>query len=312
MNISIVMTTYNGQEHIIEQMESIKNQTRTPDEVLIFDDQSSDNTVSIIRNYIEENNLENWVIKINTVNKGWAQNFFDGMREATGDIIFLSDQDDIWTKNKISDMSKVMNDFPEIDVLSGNWLSKLEGKVGILSRLYYFVEKIKMTNNGKLVKQKFRDDEAYDRPGWTYCYRNTFFHGIEKYYDGSSHDGFLCRYSVFKGSFYKLNVLTGYFRRHVKSTTSYDTQIKLDNVQKEISLSDSKIIIIQSLVNFLENTEGDQTIINSLKTRTIYFEKRKDYIRKKSIYLFIKISLKYYRYSNLVFKIKDFMYLIRK
>lgn len=306
------MTTYNGQEHIIEQMESIKNQTRIPDEVIILDDQSSDDTVNIIQNYIEKNSLENWGIKINSVNKGWAQNFFDGMREATGDIIFLSDQDDIWTANKINDMSKVMEDFPQIDVLSGNWSSKLEGNVGFLSKLYYFVEKIKITNNGKLVKQQFRDDEAYDRPGWTYCYRNTFFHDIEKYYDGSSHDGFLCRYSVFKGSFYKLNVLTGYFRRHVKSTTSYDAQIKMDNVQKEISLSDSKIKIIQSLINYLEKSGGDQAIVDSLKIRMIYFEKRKDYIRKKSIYLFMKVSYKYWRYSNLVFKIKDFMYLIRK
>ncbi|AIS02791.1 MULTISPECIES: glycosyltransferase [Lactococcus] len=312
MNISIVMTTYNGQEHIIEQMESIKNQTRIPDEVIILDDQSSDDTVNIIQNYIEKNSLENWGIKINSVNKGWAQNFFDGMREATGDIIFLSDQDDIWTANKINDMSKVMEDFPQIDVLSGNWSSKLEGNVGFLSKLYYFVEKIKITNNGKLVKQQFRDDEAYDRPGWTYCYRNTFFHDIEKYYDGSSHDGFLCRYSVFKGSFYKLNVLTGYFRRHVKSTTSYDAQIKMDNVQKEISLSDSKIKIIQSLINYLEKSGGNQAIVDSLKIRMIYFEKRKDYIRKKSIYLFMKVSYKYWRYSNLVFKIKDFMYLIRK
>ena len=43
--ISVVMTTYNGEKHIIKQLESLKDQTKKPDEVLIFDDQSMDRTV---------------------------------------------------------------------------------------------------------------------------------------------------------------------------------------------------------------------------------------------------------------------------
>ena len=55
MKISVVMTTYNGEKYIKEQLTSLKNQTRVPDEVLIFDDCSTDNTVTIVRNFLIEN-----------------------------------------------------------------------------------------------------------------------------------------------------------------------------------------------------------------------------------------------------------------
>ena len=48
MKISVVMTTYNGEKYVEEQLDSIRVQTRKADEVLIFDDQSSDKTVKII------------------------------------------------------------------------------------------------------------------------------------------------------------------------------------------------------------------------------------------------------------------------
>ena len=101
MKISVVMTTYNGEKYVEEQLDSIRVQTRKADEVLIFDDQSSDKTVKIIQHYIDDNKLNNWKITVNAVNKGWRKNFFDGIQETSGDVIFLCDQDDIWVPDKI-------------------------------------------------------------------------------------------------------------------------------------------------------------------------------------------------------------------
>ena len=55
MKTSVVLSTYNGEQYIIEQLESIKNQTRIPDEVLIYDDCSTDQTVELVRNFIDKN-----------------------------------------------------------------------------------------------------------------------------------------------------------------------------------------------------------------------------------------------------------------
>ena len=54
MKVSVVLSSYNGEQDIIEQLQSINEQTRKPDEVLICDDCSTDGTVNLVQNYIEK------------------------------------------------------------------------------------------------------------------------------------------------------------------------------------------------------------------------------------------------------------------
>ena len=61
MTASIVMTTYNGEEHVEEQLQSLLNQSLKANEVLIYDDGSTDNTINIIRKFIASNDLsDSW------------------------------------------------------------------------------------------------------------------------------------------------------------------------------------------------------------------------------------------------------------
>jgi glycosyltransferase involved in cell wall biosynthesis len=108
MRTSVVMASYNGETHILAQMESIRNQSQPADEVIICDDGSSDRTVTIIQEYIEENRLDTWTLHRNETNKGFTMNFLDGAELATGDILFYSDQDDVWDKEKIRHMCRAM------------------------------------------------------------------------------------------------------------------------------------------------------------------------------------------------------------
>ena len=77
MKVSTVISTYNGSQFILEQLESIRTQTRPVDEVLIYDDGSSDDTVSKITAYLAKHNLTTWKIKQNKQNVGWRQNFMN-------------------------------------------------------------------------------------------------------------------------------------------------------------------------------------------------------------------------------------------
>lgn len=109
MRISVIMAAYNGARFIEEQLYSICHQSRTPDEVIILDDHSTDETVNIIKRFINDNDLAaSWKLFINDHNIGWRKNFFQGIEMATGDIIFFSDQDDIWMPNKIEIMTGAM------------------------------------------------------------------------------------------------------------------------------------------------------------------------------------------------------------
>ncbi|MCL2797670.1 MAG: glycosyltransferase [Firmicutes bacterium] len=88
-------------------LSSLLTQTRAPDEVLIFDDRSTDSSVQLIESFIKANCLD-WELHINESNKGWRFNFYDAVQRASGDIIFFADQDDIWCENKIEVMSGIM------------------------------------------------------------------------------------------------------------------------------------------------------------------------------------------------------------
>ena len=116
--MSVVMATYNGEKYIINQLESIRTQTRQADEVLIFDDNSTDHTSDIVRKYISDNDLVSWSIAINNENVGYKKNFYNGLRSAKGDYIFLADQDDEWMPTKIEVMTKIMAENPRIKSLN--------------------------------------------------------------------------------------------------------------------------------------------------------------------------------------------------
>ncbi|GAB6168227.1 glycosyltransferase family 2 protein [Clostridium carnis] len=99
---SVAMATYNGEKYIYQQLDSIFNQTRRPDEVIICDDCSTDNTVNIIKSFIDEHKLNScWHLYQNESNKGYIKNFLDCALMTSGDVIFYSDQDDLWDEKKI-------------------------------------------------------------------------------------------------------------------------------------------------------------------------------------------------------------------
>lgn len=97
MKISVAMCTYDGEKYVEEQIISILSQTIVPDEIVIFDDGSTDNTGRIIKA------VDNPIIKFhqNKVNVGVTKNFEQAIKGCSGDIIFFSDQDDVWLPNKI-------------------------------------------------------------------------------------------------------------------------------------------------------------------------------------------------------------------
>lgn len=97
------MATYQGEKYIRKQLESIFQQTITVDEIIIFDDNSTDNTLQIVKEFQTRNEID---IKLYTQphQQGYILNFASALREATGDIIFLCDQDDIWENTKVESM----------------------------------------------------------------------------------------------------------------------------------------------------------------------------------------------------------------
>ena len=94
--ITVCLATHNGEKYILEQLNSILLQLGEFDEIIISDDNSSDNTLSIINQIIDPRII---IYKNNFCNL--IKNFEFLITKASGDIIFLSDQDDIWDSEKV-------------------------------------------------------------------------------------------------------------------------------------------------------------------------------------------------------------------
>lgn len=100
MKISIALATYNGEKYLSEQLNSFVSQELQPDELIICDDCSSDNTLSIARAFAASAPFFVHIFS-NDKNLGYAKNFSQALENCTGDIVFLSDQDDVWFPSKI-------------------------------------------------------------------------------------------------------------------------------------------------------------------------------------------------------------------
>lgn len=101
--ISVCMATYNGSKYISEQLISILNEFNNEmDELIIIDDNSTDNTVSIIKGFVDKRIH----LYINNSNLGVNKTFEKCIKLAQNEYIFLSDQDDIWIEGRIEIMLK--------------------------------------------------------------------------------------------------------------------------------------------------------------------------------------------------------------
>ena len=117
MDISIIMATYNGEDYIREQLNSIVGYLKPRDELLISDDGSTDDTIQIIEEYV--NKYPN-VKLVYGPHDGTSMNFMSTVPKCNGDIVLFCDQDDIWMSEKIETIRSFFESHPDIQVVMHN------------------------------------------------------------------------------------------------------------------------------------------------------------------------------------------------
>lgn len=101
MYISIIITTYNAESYILETLDSLLNQTYKLYEVIVIDDGSTDNTISVVKNFILNNTLHNFrIISLSHVGRIAALNY--GIKAAYHNWIAIVDADDLWHVQKLA------------------------------------------------------------------------------------------------------------------------------------------------------------------------------------------------------------------
>jgi glycosyltransferase involved in cell wall biosynthesis len=112
MKTSVAMCTYNGSRYLRDQLESIALQTHLPDELIICDDGSTDETIPLVSEFSRRMEFPVRLFR-NREKLGPAKNFEKAISHCGEDIIILSDQDDVWKPKKIERLVKSFEEYPD-------------------------------------------------------------------------------------------------------------------------------------------------------------------------------------------------------
>jgi hypothetical protein len=124
--VSIAMCTYNGEAYLSDQLVSIVKQTQQPDELIVCDDGSTDNTLQILDQFSKEAPFPVRVYR-NQQRLGPTKNFEKALSFCSGDFIFLSDQDDVWMPQKVSRLLQALRNNPDAGYVFSDALIVDEG-----------------------------------------------------------------------------------------------------------------------------------------------------------------------------------------
>jgi glycosyltransferase involved in cell wall biosynthesis len=104
LSVSVALATYNGAQFVEQQVRSILEQTHPPDELVVSDDGSSDATVELVESAIAATGLPGLrvVILRSGERLGVVGNFARAIEATSGDLVALSDHDDVWQPNRLS------------------------------------------------------------------------------------------------------------------------------------------------------------------------------------------------------------------
>ncbi len=114
--ISVALCTYNGERFLGRQLASMQQQTRLPDELVVCDDCSTDSTIEILNGFAASSPFPVRITR-NDQNLGFVANFERAIRLCEGNLIALSDQDDIWYPTRLERSLQEFTAHPELGLV---------------------------------------------------------------------------------------------------------------------------------------------------------------------------------------------------
>lgn len=311
--ISIAMTTYNGEKYIEKQLESILNQTIKPDEVVIVDDCSSDNTVKLVTDFIENNNLSNWNIIRLSENYGFINSFNEAIKRVSGDIIFLCDQDDIWLKNKIQLMTELIDKNPNILCLASGFVKIDDNDNVIITKRNPF------SANNNLIRKRVKKNNCINidilevitynvSPGCTYAFKKE----IKKDFINSisdknflPHDWKINIIAALYDGLYFLNIPTIKYRIHQGNTLGLNRSLNIEdriNCCKKSSDERKYMEYIIKSISSRKNDINKEIIYKYIIKINKSLIERKIALKNRNICKLIYILFKYNLFKNRMYE----------
>ncbi|WP_280154574.1 glycosyltransferase family 2 protein [Piscinibacter sp. XHJ-5] len=151
MKVSVCLAAYNGERYIAEQLRSILAQLSPQDELIVCDDGSRDRTREVVAGIGDPR----VTLRTFTHNVGHVRNFERAIAAATGDLIFLSDQDDEWRADKVREVKRCFQENPRLQLVH-HALSTMDAEGRTLSPLWNPLREGPQGRAGFLLRQLVR------------------------------------------------------------------------------------------------------------------------------------------------------------
>lgn len=305
------MTTYNSERFVSEQLESFLRQERLPDELVVSDDASSDNTVGIVRDFATRAPFQVRLFK-NDHNLGVAKNFERAIAESTGDLIFLSDADDYWYPQKILLMARGLEQTPDaaFAISNADLVGERLDPLGVTTW-----KAIHRFSAGRAFSRKLAEGKIYSARipvrGCCMAFRSRFKELILPMPDGEkfrtlSHDHFIVRTIICSGAGGALLIrepLMAY-RRHPMQCTN----AQLTPVPKRAAYDSAKLHEPPYLLReVIERIEGQRAAAHcrnaSIRSSALYHWRARvnmppSFRRRLPVVMGEFLSWRYHRFSN--------------
>lgn len=296
--ISVVLSTYNGSKYIEKQLNSILNQTLLPDEIVICDDHSIDETYEIALSTLKQNQNINVIAHKNNNNVGWKTNFRNALLMTHGDIIFLCDQDDYWYPEKIEKMVKVFEDNTQIGILASNYTL-------VITEDYQPYTKTASSSANVSMKQFDTNFYMIDKPGCCMAFRRELVNWLEESYweESCAHDEYLWEIGEIFDKAYILDLPLMDYIRH-SSAATHKTSLSYTNRMNFIASKLDSIKRCQRIIeDHYSNVSDSATKINTVENCRKLLESEKAFLEQSNTKNLLQLlrNWKYYQHKTRIF-----------
>lgn len=309
LKISIAMCTFNGAYFLKEQLDSILYQTTLPDEMIICDDGSTDDTIKMVEQFQKHAPFLVKLYKNETLNPlGSTKNFEKAISLCSGDVILLSDQDDVWFSSKVEMLVReVVNG---ADIVFSN-AELVDENLKPLNRSLFDSLSLSMSEK-RLLKKENLFEVLIKRnivTGAAMAFSSKYLNLILPISNHWVHDGWIAILIAYQGRFKIIPQALFQYRQHGKNQIGAKKMSVFDKIRKSKETAD---IYYCNLLNCFQDVglrlkADSSNYVNNyhdyLLNQKILFVNKRTNIQKLRIFNFISFTVdlitgSYHKYSR--------------
>lgn len=302
MKTSVVIATYNGASFIQDQIRSIFHQTVKPDEIIIYDDCSTDDTLKKIEEVSIESDIPINIIT-NSINVGVSKAFERGVDVACGDLILFSDQDDYWIEDKIEIILSVFNKYNPCLIFSNAFI--VDSNLKLNGKTLWNMVGFKPSNLDDIIiynKLNLFDDLIKHNiiTGMTMACTRDFLEKCKPFPKYPLHDYWLAINASISSIIVAISKPLVLYRQHSNNVIGVNKKNKFQKLsylkKKHFNTLKRQIMLYESIISLSKKYDLDKKTINLVENYYQFVLSREQAI-SKSIFSVLKLKSLYKKYD---------------